>query len=159
MGQRMHGSWDAFLASPADFAGADNIIINLAKERGPGIKIIERTPWSLIITSFINNYCFVTSLFFADVGSNNSGYYELSAVLTHQGRSSSSGHYLAWIRRKGGNSIHCLLRMRDPHSWTFLLAPVSLGSFSDDEGSENVTAKMNSVRVFFKRRRNNSNSL
>ncbi|XP_015754897.1 PREDICTED: ubiquitin carboxyl-terminal hydrolase 14-like [Acropora digitifera] len=37
-----------------------------------------------------------------DVGSNNSGYYELTAVLTHQGRSSSSGHYLAWIRRKGG---------------------------------------------------------
>ncbi|XP_074640223.1 ubiquitin carboxyl-terminal hydrolase 14-like [Tubulanus polymorphus] len=36
-----------------------------------------------------------------DVGSNNSGYYELTAVLTHQGRSSSSGHYVAWVRRKG----------------------------------------------------------
>ena len=39
---------------------------------------------------------------FLDVGSNNSGYYELQAVLTHKGRSSSSGHYVAWVRRKGG---------------------------------------------------------
>ena len=37
-----------------------------------------------------------------DIGSNNSGYYELQAVLTHKGRSSSSGHYVAWVRRKGG---------------------------------------------------------
>nr|XP_033789819.1 ubiquitin carboxyl-terminal hydrolase 14 isoform X1 [Geotrypetes seraphini] len=35
-----------------------------------------------------------------DIGSNNSGYYELQAVLTHQGRSSSSGHYVSWVRRK-----------------------------------------------------------
>ncbi|XP_053485933.1 ubiquitin carboxyl-terminal hydrolase 14 isoform X2 [Ictalurus furcatus] len=35
-----------------------------------------------------------------DLGSNNSGYYDLQAVLTHQGRSSSSGHYLAWVKRK-----------------------------------------------------------
>jgi ubiquitin carboxyl-terminal hydrolase 14 len=35
-----------------------------------------------------------------DIGSNNSGYYELQAVLTHKGRSSSSGHYVAWIKRK-----------------------------------------------------------
>lgn len=33
-----------------------------------------------------------------DVGSNNSGYYTLRAVLTHQGRSSSSGHYVGWVR-------------------------------------------------------------
>ncbi|KAL5017927.1 hypothetical protein ScPMuIL_003649 [Solemya velum] len=39
--------------------------------------------------------------FKGDIGSNNSGYYELSAVLTHKGRSSSSGHYVAWVRRKG----------------------------------------------------------
>ena len=37
---------------------------------------------------------------FTDPGSNNSGYYELTAVLTHQGRSSSSGHYLAWVKYK-----------------------------------------------------------
>ncbi len=36
-----------------------------------------------------------------DVGSNNSGYYELQAVLTHKGRSSNSGHYVAWIKHKG----------------------------------------------------------
>ncbi|XP_059163013.1 ubiquitin carboxyl-terminal hydrolase 14-like [Physella acuta] len=36
-----------------------------------------------------------------DTGSNNSGYYELTAVLTHKGRSSSSGHYVAWVKRKG----------------------------------------------------------
>ena len=32
-----------------------------------------------------------------DCGSNNSGYYELQAVLTHKGRSSSSGHYVACV--------------------------------------------------------------
>lgn len=35
------------------------------------------------------------------MGSNNSGYYTLWAVLTHQGRSSSSGHYVAWVRQSG----------------------------------------------------------
>uniref|UniRef100_A0A2M4ADJ1 Ubiquitin carboxyl-terminal hydrolase n=1 Tax=Anopheles triannulatus TaxID=58253 RepID=A0A2M4ADJ1_9DIPT len=35
-----------------------------------------------------------------DLGSNNSGYYTLQAVLTHQGRSSSSGHYVGWVRQK-----------------------------------------------------------
>ena len=36
-----------------------------------------------------------------DVGSSNSGLYELHAVLTHKGRSSSSGHYVAWVRKSG----------------------------------------------------------
>ncbi|KAH8410594.1 hypothetical protein KR009_006172 [Drosophila setifemur] len=36
-----------------------------------------------------------------DLGSNNSGYYTLQAVLTHKGRSSSSGHYVAWVRSSG----------------------------------------------------------
>uniref|UniRef100_A0A4W3K0Z1 Ubiquitin carboxyl-terminal hydrolase n=1 Tax=Callorhinchus milii TaxID=7868 RepID=A0A4W3K0Z1_CALMI len=40
-----------------------------------------------------------------DIGSNNSGYFDLMAVLTHQGRSSSSGHYLAWVRRKADEWI------------------------------------------------------
>ncbi|KHJ45326.1 hypothetical protein D918_04633 [Trichuris suis] len=35
-----------------------------------------------------------------DVGSNNSGRYTLQAVLTHKGRSSNSGHYVAWVRGK-----------------------------------------------------------
>ena len=43
----MNGSWDAYLSSPADFAGADDIIINLTKEREPGD--IERTPYFFII--------------------------------------------------------------------------------------------------------------
>lgn len=42
-----------------------------------------------------------------DLGSNNSGYYELQAVLTHKGRSSNSGHYVAWIRYKGDTWIEC----------------------------------------------------
>ena len=37
------GSWDAYLASPADFAGGDDIITNLAKERERRIEIIEHT--------------------------------------------------------------------------------------------------------------------
>jgi ubiquitin carboxyl-terminal hydrolase 14 len=40
-----------------------------------------------------------------DTGSNNSGYYELSAVLTHKGRSSSSGHYVAWVKKSGAHWI------------------------------------------------------
>ena len=34
-----------------------------------------------------------------DPGANNSGYYDLIAVLTHQGRSINSGHYVAWVRQ------------------------------------------------------------
>lgn len=40
-----------------------------------------------------------------DIGSNNSGYYDLKAVLTHKGRSSSSGHYVGWIKKKSKNKI------------------------------------------------------
>ena len=40
----MNGSWDLNLASPADFAEADDIITNLAKEREPGMETIECTP-------------------------------------------------------------------------------------------------------------------
>ena len=31
---KVYGSWDAYLASPADFAGEDDIITNLAKSLG-----------------------------------------------------------------------------------------------------------------------------
>ncbi|KAA0183671.1 Ubiquitin carboxyl-terminal hydrolase 14 [Fasciolopsis buskii] len=37
----------------------------------------------------------------SDPGSNNSGYYELQGVLSHQGRTSSSGHYVAWVKVNG----------------------------------------------------------
>ncbi len=42
-----------------------------------------------------------------DLGSNNSGYYELQAILTHKGRSSNSGHYVAWVKQKGDVWIEC----------------------------------------------------
>lgn len=38
-----------------------------------------------------------------DLGSNNSGYYELTAVLTHKGRSSNSGHYVGWSKNQKTN--------------------------------------------------------
>ena len=46
----MNGSGHAYLASPADFGGTDDIITNLTKERQPWIEIIERISKSLIIT-------------------------------------------------------------------------------------------------------------
>lgn len=39
---------------------------------------------------------------FLDPNSNNNGYYELVAVLTHKGASVDSGHYVAWARVKKG---------------------------------------------------------
>ncbi|XP_018330889.1 ubiquitin carboxyl-terminal hydrolase 14 [Agrilus planipennis] len=42
-----------------------------------------------------------------DLGSNNSGYYTLQAVLTHKGRSSSSGHYVAWVKQSNDIWIKC----------------------------------------------------
>ena len=32
----------------------------------------------------------------------DAGNYELVAILTHQGRSADSGHYMAWIHSTGG---------------------------------------------------------
>lgn len=51
---------------------------------------------------FKREMCYTKLILFADLGSNNSGFYELQAVLTHKGRSSSSGHYVAWVKKKGG---------------------------------------------------------
>lgn len=45
-----------------------------------------------------------------DIGSNNCGYYDLQAVLTHQGRSSSSGHYVSWVKRKQGKDFITVFR-------------------------------------------------
>nr|XP_009862176.1 ubiquitin carboxyl-terminal hydrolase 14-like [Ciona intestinalis] len=42
-----------------------------------------------------------------DIGANNSGHYELQGVLTHRGRSSSSGHYVSWIRRDRDEWMKC----------------------------------------------------
>lgn len=46
---------------------------------------IEKAPDRFLPTSFSD-----------DLGSNNSGFYELKAVITHKGRASNSGHYIAW---------------------------------------------------------------
>jgi len=51
------------------------------------------------------NLIYITHI--VDLGSNNSGYYKLQAVLTHRGRSSSSGHYVGWIRQKGDTWMKC----------------------------------------------------
>ncbi|THD18849.1 Ubiquitin carboxyl-terminal hydrolase [Fasciola hepatica] len=44
----------------------------------------------------------------SDPGSNNSGYYELQGVLSHQGRTSSSGHYVAWVKVNGNRGSNLL---------------------------------------------------
>ena len=35
--QQINGSWDVYLASATDFAGADDLITNSAKEREPNL--------------------------------------------------------------------------------------------------------------------------
>ncbi|GMT05147.1 hypothetical protein PENTCL1PPCAC_27321, partial [Pristionchus entomophagus] len=42
-----------------------------------------------------------------DPGSNCHGFYELQAVITHKGRSSDSGHYVAWVKLKGDQWAMC----------------------------------------------------
>lgn len=42
-----------------------------------------------------------------DIGSNNSGFYELKAVLTHKGRTSTSGHYVGWVRLAENAWVKC----------------------------------------------------
>lgn len=50
---------------------------------------------------------FWSNSFISDPGSNNSGFYELKAVITHKGRSSQSGHYVAWVRINHNNWAMC----------------------------------------------------
>lgn len=52
-------------------------------------------------------YIIIYIIIITDIGSNNSGYYSLQAVLTHRGRSSSSGHYVAWVRQKNDTWLKC----------------------------------------------------
>jgi len=39
----------------------------------------------------------------ADVGSNPTGLYELTGVLTHAGSNADSGHWQGWTKQKEGN--------------------------------------------------------
>nr|QBH73746.1 hypothetical protein [Orthoderella ornata] len=91
-----------------------------------------------------------------DVGSNNSGYYTLQAVLTHRGRSSSSGHYVAWVRQKGDVWLKCdddqvspvtsedVLKLSGGGDWhcayVLLYGPRIL-EIPEDEVKEEVTAQ------------------
>ncbi|KAI6191958.1 Ubiquitin carboxyl-terminal hydrolase [Aphelenchoides bicaudatus] len=50
---------------------------------------------------------FLPTSFEDDPGSNNSGFYELKAIITHKGRASNSGHYIAWVRVKGKTWACC----------------------------------------------------
>ncbi|XP_033960914.1 ubiquitin carboxyl-terminal hydrolase 14 [Pseudochaenichthys georgianus] len=84
-----------------------------------------------------------------DLGSNNSGYYDLQAVLTHQGRSSSSGHYLGWVKRKEDEWVKFdddkvslvtpedILRLSGGGDWhiayVLLYGPRRLEIFQDDQ--------------------------
>ncbi|KAM6948965.1 ubiquitin carboxyl-terminal hydrolase 14 [Aplochiton taeniatus] len=63
----------------------------LEKQQQKGAKKVAETVKEVKYTPFS---------FADDLGSNNSGYYDLQGVLTHQGRSSSSGHYVGWVKRK-----------------------------------------------------------
>ncbi|KAF6213831.1 hypothetical protein GE061_011553 [Apolygus lucorum] len=42
-----------------------------------------------------------------DPGAHNSGYYSLKAILTHKGRYSDSGHYVAWVQQEDGGWFKC----------------------------------------------------
>ncbi|VDP78321.1 unnamed protein product [Schistosoma curassoni] len=50
---------------------------------------------------FQNPDLYEPNFFADDPGSNNSGYYDLQGVLSHQGRTSTSGHYVAWVKKQG----------------------------------------------------------
>jgi ubiquitin carboxyl-terminal hydrolase 14 len=50
---------------------------------------------------------FLPTSFEDDSGSNNSGFYQLNALITHKGRSSNSGHYVGWVRVKGNTWAAC----------------------------------------------------
>lgn len=66
--------------------------------------------FSLLYTRLFHNWFVIL-----DIGSNNSGFYTLQAVLTHRGRSSSSGHYVGWVRWKNPtkDSDRCWLKCDD----------------------------------------------
>ena len=47
--------WDAHLASPADFAGADDIITTLAKDKSLGSRSSNALIWLLLVISLMNS--------------------------------------------------------------------------------------------------------
>ncbi|KAL1925549.1 uncharacterized protein VTP21DRAFT_432 [Calcarisporiella thermophila] len=77
-------------------SGGDSMAIDSAgeKKEASGEQAGETsasTDWSTVVDPELA----------ADAGCNVSGQYELSAVLTHVGRSADSGHYIGWVRKEG----------------------------------------------------------
>lgn len=69
---------------------------------------MEEHSFSFIFLNECNDsQILIPTLLLTDLGSNNSGYYTLQAVLTHKGRSSTSGHYVAWVRQTGEKWVMC----------------------------------------------------
>merc|ERR550539_648076 len=103
-----------------------------------------------------------SSSFEDDVGSNNSGYYELQAVLTHKGRSSNSGHYVAWVRYKGESWIECnddtinpihvqdVMKLSGGGDWhtayLLLYGPRKLMKYEKDEENTATEAEENNLK-------------
>ena len=47
-----------------------------------------------------------------DAKENNTGFYDLTAIITHKGRTADSGHYVAWARKdksKKHGSTNCIV--------------------------------------------------
>merc|ERR1712141_445063 len=80
----------------------DSIVTQSAKVKGPSREAALKKAHEADENKDMEQYWFEE-----DLGSNNSGYYELQAVLTHKGRSSNSGHYVAWVKYKGDTWIEC----------------------------------------------------
>merc|ERR1719225_304705 len=80
----------------------DSIVTQSAKVKGPSREAALKKAQEENEDKDMEQYWFEE-----DLGSNNSGYYELQAVLTHKGRSSNSGHYVAWVKYKGDTWIEC----------------------------------------------------
>lgn len=88
---------------PVDEPGSVHAPVDVASSSGgESVRSKAKTDFSSARARFLANdkeelerYTFKD-----DRGSNNSGFYELKAVLTHKGRSSSSGHYVAWIKKE-----------------------------------------------------------
>lgn len=70
----------------------------------------------------------LASMFGPGIGSTFQGYYELYAVVSHKGRDSSSGHYIAWVKKE-----------KDPKSEAWLVY--------DDDSVEETTTEMVTSRL------------
>ncbi|CAL4125423.1 unnamed protein product, partial [Meganyctiphanes norvegica] len=87
---------DRLLPNRIRYKEMDERIAEEEKEAKRNMKVVEKPKLKRFPYSFDD-----------DLGSNKSGFYELQAVLTHQGRSSSSGHYVGWVKWRGKEWLKC----------------------------------------------------